>query len=203
MHRAVRRRVSMLGGLVAMMLVWVVAHQRQLASAAAMMIDAQSQQAQVRELAEKKQTMQDQRERLAANEELLRQLASPTELAVVFADLSSRVREPFVLTRVTVMSPCVSQYARRADEDKVVNINHGNGAPKSADPTPRNQTPSIAIHGIAKSAQDVIMLSAILENSPLFDRVQIITQSASEWAGRRAQKFEMTCDLVPQQRRRS
>lgn len=201
MRRAVRRRVSMLTGLVAMMGVWVVAHQRDIATASAMLTDAQSQEAQVRDLAAKKQAMLDQQARLTANEELLRNLTSPTDLTIVLADLTKRMREPFVITKLFVHAPCVSQYARHADEDRIVPAKRGSDAGAAPSVAPLHQAPSITIHGISRAAQDVITLSALLEASPLFDRVQIVTQTPGEWNGRRAQKFELTCDLVPLQRR--
>lgn len=201
MRRAVRRRVSMLTGLVAMMAVWFVAHQRDISTATAMLADAQSQQDQVRDLAEKKQSMLDQQARLSANEDLLRSLASPTDLTIVLADLTKRMREPFVITKLLVHAPCVSQYARHADEDRIVPVKRGSDVGTVPTVAPLHQTPSITIHGISRAAQDVITLSALLEASPLFDRVQIVTQTPGEWNGRRAQKFELTCDLVPLKRR--
>jgi hypothetical protein len=65
-----------------------------------------------------------------------------------------------------------------------------------------NSIPRLELFGIASEASEVIKFAAALETSPLFSRVSMQVKGPTDWAGRRAEQFEMTCDLVEHTRDR-
>jgi len=193
----------MVGTLIAMMFVWVAAHRHEIASAQAMLTDVARQDEQIRIHAEKKAVLEAERAHLLERERLVEELSSPTQLAFIFSDMSKRVPDTVVLTKLQVYSPGLTRYAALSDP-AVTALPSGAAAParkiEESRPMSAVQTsPQLQIVGIARSPRDVIAFAAALETSPLFDRVQILTQKPAAWSGRQAEMFEITCDLLEQQ----
>jgi len=187
-----------------MMIVWIVAHQHELSAAQAMINDIARQDEQLQVHAARKATMEEERARLEEHDKLVEQLSCRTHLAVVLGDLSRRLPETTMLTTLNIASPGLMRFASSHDAPQLARDGTASIAPPRTAPaivvpvSLEAARPQLTLAGIARSAQDVIRFAALLESSPLFDRVQIQSQGAAEWAGRRVEKFEITCDLLEQ-----
>lgn len=184
-----------------MMIVWIVAHHHELSTAQAMIDDIARQDDQLRVHAARKAALEVERARLEEHDRLVAQLSRRTHMAVVLADLSRRLPESMMLTTVRIVSPGLVRYVLPPDPQPSIGERSAAAAPRSAAPAaatavpPETTRPQLEMTGVARSAPDVIRFAAQLEGSPLFDRVQIQSQGAAQWAGRRVEKFEITCDL--------
>lgn len=202
MHHAVRRRISLIAALLVLMGVWVAVHQRELASAEAVMIELSHQKKQLEIDLARKQAMEARRAVLEEHRRLLRDLGASGSAVVVFSDLSRRLPETVVLTRLQWYFPSVAAFAQPR-------------GPESADPKPEEtrakeaagaETPPdlfgaggrVLLSGIAAETSDVIQCAAQLERSPLVDHVEMQLDGPVVWSGRRAQGFRLTCLLNKQ-----
>jgi hypothetical protein len=57
----------------------------------------------------------------------------------------------------------------------------------------------LKLSGIAATLPDIIQFAAALEQSPLFDRVNMRVGEPAVWAGHPAERFELTCELLPEE----
>ena len=199
MVQIIRQRVCLMGGMVVLILVWCIAHQGQVNSASAMMIEVQQQDEQLQLHLQQKQALEDERVRLERRELLVDVLSSPTQLGVIFADVSRRVPRSMLLTQVRVKSPGMMYYVGAPEIAPVEKIAAKPGtAPIVVDGPKPTDPPRMTISGLARRPQDVIAFAAALERSTLLDRVQIQSQGPTQWAGRTGEKFEITCELLDQ-----
>ncbi len=60
----------------------------------------------------------------------------------------------------------------------------------------------ITMVGMAREMPEIIEFAAALENSRLFDRVQMEMKGPATWGGHSGQKFEIRCDLAKLERGR-
>lgn len=58
----------------------------------------------------------------------------------------------------------------------------------------------LILHGVAGQTAEIIRFAASLEDSSLFARVQMRVKESVIWEGRRAEEFELVCDLAGQER---
>ena len=194
LRRAVKHRASLIGVMVVMMATWVVMHQRELATASAMMQDVTHQQDQMDALLAKKAEMDAERGRLEARQHLVDALEDRASLVVVFGDVSRRLPDTVVLTELKLEARSIAVCARPTTTQKA--------EPGVKPPTVVTQSPSsprLTIEAIAKDAPESARCVALLEQSPLLARVQMETRGAVIWGGKRSEKFVVTCDLVSQQ----
>lgn len=201
LKRAIHRRSALVVGLGVMMGIWTAAHQREVSTAEAMITDVRRQDEQLQIHAAKKASMEVEQAHLEEHEARVEQVSSPTQLGVILADLSRRLPETAVLTQMSVRAPSLSRFVANPSAAPVPDLRAPAGA--AAPPaTVAISTAQLTLAGIARTAADVINFAAALETSRLFDRVQIVSQGTTKWAGRRAERFELTCNLVEQKERR-
>jgi hypothetical protein len=201
LHRAVRTRAAMIATLLCLMGIWVVAHQREVASAQAMLADVAAQRNQVDIHLALREQMEKQRQGLLDQRRLLDHLAGETRLVAVLSDISRRLPETVVLTDLNAQLPGMEVFARLpAAPGTPPPAATAGPAPVAAQaPTPATPRPArLTLGGVAAAAPEVIRLAAGLEDSPLIDRVQMQSQQTSRWAGRVVEKFVLTCDLAEQ-----
>lgn len=199
MLQIIRRRISLMGGMVVLILVWCIAHQGQVNSASAMLIEVQQQDDQLQLHLQQKQTLETERVRLERREFLVDTLSSPTRLGVIFADISERIPKSMLLTQVRVKSPGMTRYVGAPEITPIEKVPAKPGSPAVVIDGPKpTDPPKLTISGLARRPQDVIAFAAALEQSNLLYRVQIQSQGPTQWAGRTGEKFEITCELVDQ-----
>jgi len=205
LRRAVRTRAAMVTVLVAIMAIWMVAHHHELAKTQAMLIEATDQHAQIAAHKLKKRAMEEEQARLHEQQQLLHQLESQTRLAVVLGDISRRLPSEAVLTELSVGGAGLERFTvplPQAQSDGGAQpptspaTSAANGAPAASLPP---ESPHILLRGLAITAPDVLRFAASLEKSPLLKRVQLLSQEPAEWDGRKAERFEITCDLRQQE----
>jgi Tfp pilus assembly protein PilN len=222
LRRALKLRASGVGMLAVIMALWVVAHQHRVSSAQAMVAGVEQQDRQIQIHLAKKQQMEVERAALESRQRLIEQLEAGTDLVVVFSDISGRMPDTIVLTSITAHCPALSRYA--AEEASSSSPEELPATP-SVPPALHNLLPaatrsalsksgmyvqppkppenatewdSVTMIGIARELPDVIAFAAALENSRLFNRVQMEMKEPVVWAGRKAQQFEIRCDLARQ-----
>ena len=204
-RRSIRVRVSGIGVILSIMVLWCVAHGHRLSSAEAMQSEISLQLDQVESNAAKKQTMDSQLAELRSRQRLIEKLSGRASLILVFSELSRRQPEMVVLTEVSVDSSSLAAYTEHAALPVVPGIPPSvpskDVEPESGPKIPAMQS-RLKLSGIAAALPDIIQFAARLEKSPLFDRVTMKVNDSTAWAGRRAESFELTCELVPQGGRR-
>ncbi|HVP11666.1 MAG TPA: PilN domain-containing protein [Phycisphaerae bacterium] len=204
---AIKLRAGCVGTLIAIMVVWVVAHHHRVATAKAMLPDITRQQEQITIHLAKKAAMQAEQADLRDHQSLRELLEDQPSLVLVLSDLSRRMPDTVVLTEVSVDCPSLAQFATEIDPPKAQEPQPPGDRPPpspSAPNTPKtkeNPPPKarVTLKGIAVDNPDVVRFAAALETSPLFDRVQMEVRGSIVWAGRRAQLFELSCGLLEQQ----
>lgn len=207
---AIRLRASLIVTMLVFMILWLVANEKRVNSAQAMVADVQVTEKQVDAHAAKKAEMEAEYARLQDGLELLKLLEPKASPIVVMSDVSRRITESVFLTEVKMTTPSASRYARAEDVPAAPKPPEPNTPPGTATPAETTakpveaapRVPQIIISGLAVETPDVIQFSALLEDSPLIARVQMELKGSVVWAGRRGQGFKMTCDLHPQTRNR-
>ena len=194
LRRAVKHRAWLIGVMVMMMATWVAMHQRELATASAMMQDVSRQQDQMDALLAKKAEMDAERGRLEARQRLVDALEDRASLVVVFGDVSRRLPDTVVLIELKLEARSIAICAKPTTTQKVETMIVESGV-KSQSPS----SPRLTIEAIAKDAPESARCVALLEQSPLLARVQMEARGAVIWGGKRSEKFVVTCDLVSQQ----
>ena len=205
-QRSIRVRVSGIGVILSIMVLWCVAHGNRLAGAEAMQSEISLQLDQVETNAAKKQTMDSQLAELRSRQRLIEKLSGRASLILVFSELSRRQPEMVVLTDVSVDSSSLAAYTEHAalpDAPRGLRSSvPSEDVESESGPKPPAMQSRLKLSGIAAALPDIIQFAARLEKSPLFDRVTMKVNDSTAWAGRRAESFELTCDLVPQGGRR-
>jgi Tfp pilus assembly protein PilN len=189
---AMKLRASLVGAMVALMVLWMTAHNRELATAEAMLTDARQQLTQVDILLTRKGAMEARRERLARLERLVSELRSPASPVVIMSDLSRRMPESVILTDLSIESASVRRFVHRPPSDK-------KGTPVTGatevEAAPLADGTRLVVRGLALDTSDAIRFSASLEASPLFADVQMTLRGSGEWGGRQGEAFELSCAL--------
>lgn len=200
--RALKRRATMIGTLIGAMVLWVIVQRHQISSAQAVMTEIENGRQQISDHLIKRDAMEIERTRLDEQHQLVSRLFNGSHLAVVLSDLSRRQPDTIVLISMTLQAPGLSAFVAPKTETLVdaAGTPTGPQAHPPIKPLSVSQKPSqLTLVGIASSAPDVIRFAAELERSPFLDQVQMQSKGAVRWAGRRAEKFELKCELVRRQ----
>lgn len=201
-RRAIRLRVSGLGAIFCIMVLWWVAHGHRLSSAEAMQSEISLQLDQVEANAAQKRTMDSQLAELRSRRHLIEKLSGRTSLILVFSELSRRQPDMVVLTAVSVECSSLAAYTTPVATSAV------SGVPSSiplaevrpeVHPEHAVMRSKLKLSGIAATLPDIIQFAAALEQSPLFDRVNMRVGEPAVWAGHPAERFELTCELLPEE----
>jgi Tfp pilus assembly protein PilN len=205
-HNMMRMRASFISLMVVIMVVWVTAHHHDLASADAMFVDVSTQREQVEVLLSKKAEMEKERQSLADRELLIRRLEEHVNIVVLTSDISKRMPETVVLTKLNLRAPGLSQFG--VNETALKSVEPVKD-PRSAGAAPAAPTPPaivapaiLELTGVANESSEIIRFAAALERSPLISRVSMQVKGQLDWSGKRTEQFEMTCELIEQVRAR-
>ncbi|MFH1417117.1 MAG: PilN domain-containing protein [Planctomycetota bacterium] len=205
LRHALKRRASCLASLLVIMAVWIVMHQHRISTAQAMLPELDRQQEQIEIHMAKKQAMESRRANLRNHKRLLGELENAVSLELAFSEIGRRLPKTVVLTELTLTSPSLARFSLVNEEPEDPppargrNPRRGAVAAKPWRDTV-STTPMMSIEGVAVANPDVAVFVANLESSPLYDRVNLKeTREPIVWAGRRAQRFELTCEVVAQQ----
>ncbi len=200
-RRALKTRASFVAGLVAVMGVWLIVHQHDIATADAMEADIAAQRDQLKVHLARKDAMVARQNRLRDRQRLIEELGKQVSLVVVFADISRRLPTNMLLTEVAVDADTLSRYAQTPQTAPESSMTPA-GRRRANDPdaeAPDTQGPDIVLGGIAPSMPDILRFAAALEMSSLIERVQFEAKGPTEWSGHRAERFELTCELAVQE----
>jgi Tfp pilus assembly protein PilN len=201
-RQAIRLRAGCIGILISIMVVWVVAHHHRVDTAKAMLPEVARQQEQLTIHTAKKAEMEAERADLYNRQRLLRQLEDQASLVLVLSDISRRMPETIVLTELSADCPSVARYGTEIEPPLPPEPLPPGAKPAAAQPEPKESPPAnprVIIKGIAVDNSDVAQFAAALESSPLFDRIQMEVKEPIVWGGRRAQQFELVCEVLEQQ----
>jgi Tfp pilus assembly protein PilN len=201
-QRTLKRRSAGVGGMFAVMIIWMVAHHRQLSVAEAMLVDVTSQQDQLSQIASRKAELEKEQAKLIAHEQLIGQLSGRTDTVIVLSEVTRCMPESVVLTEAILNGSFLAPYL-------IAGANFKPAAANTVEPTADQvaKTPAEPIRaeklrmaGIAPSSAEVIEFAAALERSGLFDKVFTETVESTVWNSRKAERFEMSCELIPHER---
>lgn len=199
-HRAIKMRGALVSALIVIMVLWIVANRHQVSQASAMLSDVVAQQQQLAVHLAKKDAMEAEKQRLRDHQRLMDQFERPASLVVVLGDISRRLPETVILTRVSFQSATLRRYAP-ATPDKVTTPDAA-AATAAANPEKNSDAAAtvtqIAMSAFANEVSEAIRCAAALERSPLVAHVQMELKGESVWSGRKGQQFEMTCELMDQ-----
>jgi Tfp pilus assembly protein PilN len=204
---ALKLRAGCVGALLSIMALWMVAHHHRVENAKAMVPEITKQEEQIAIHLAKKAAMESEKADLRDHQRLLAQLEEQTSLALVFSDISRRMPDTIVLTEVSADCQSLARFGSEIEPPKPAEPAAPGAKPPVLPPDANaakmkeNQPVSgrVTITGIAVDNPDVVRFAAALESSPLFDRIQMEVKGPTVWAGRRAQLFELTCELLDQQ----
>lgn len=199
--RSIRVRVSGIGVILFIMVLWCVAHAHRLASAEAMQSEISLQCDQVEANAAKKRVMDSQLAELRNRQHLIEKLSDRTSLVLVFSELSRRQPDTVVLTDVTINCASLAAFSRPASPDSTAEIaasDQAQDVEPEADPQPPTMQSELKLSGVAAALPDIIQFAAALEKSPLFERVTMKVNDPTVWADHSAEQFELTCELALQ-----
>lgn len=207
LRAAIRLRAACIGAMFLLMLLWVAAHRHRLASAEAMMREVDLQHQQVTIHAAHRRTMEARWDELRDRNRLIEQLSSKASLVLLLADLSRRIPQNVLLTKLKLECDSLTRYTAAPSPDRealpppAANRGPDLPPPEGHDRTdPEEDAPRLRLTGIALSQVDVIRFAAAVENSPLFDRVEMKIRDRIVWGGRRAEMFDLSCRVLPQER---
>lgn len=196
-RRAVKLRASCVGGLIIVMVIWLLAHQHELAGAEDMHRDILAQHSQVKIHLAEKSSMIARRSALSDRRNLVQQLARCASPVGIFADLSRRLPATVVLTHLTLDADTIARYAHEP-------VGTPSRKPPQASgelaPLAQDARPCLVLEGIAGTTSDLLAFAAELESSVVFDRVQLDAEGSATRAGRRGVEFKLTCELAGGQR---
>lgn len=208
--------------LIAMMVLWATAHVRELQSADAMITQLGAQRDELTSLLAKKADMQALHEKLEQHRQRVALLEQDESLTVIFSDVSRRMPATVFLTGLRLDAPSVARWADRATHEPIVvptpdqksagaaSVQIGHVTPEMApgkpltggteSAVPASVYSQLTLHGVAGQTAEIIRFAAALEDSILFARVQMRVKDSVIWGGRRAEEFELICDLAGQER---
>ena len=203
LRRAVRFRSTGLVVMFAIMGLWVLVHHHRIAAAEAMLQEVSLQGEQMRLLSAKQAEMRSEQRRLQNRRRLVDLLSAHTSLVVVLSDLSRRLPDTVMLTELGLRCSSVCAFA-----SPEAGKTGARGASRALSLEPplvageRDNTLRQRLHmeGLAASLSDAIRFSAMLEESPLFERISMDVKGPAVWAGRRAEQVELDCEMVSQRK---
>lgn len=222
-RKAKKLRAGCVSMLIAMMGLWTTAHFRELQNAEAMITQLDAQREELTNLLARKAEMQALHEKLEQHRRRVALLEQDESLTVVFSDVSRRMPPTVFLTGLHLQAPSVARWAEPVSrEPSVTPIADPKSSGASAERTPgnpvanqaqeraapggaalepmRSEYSQLVLHGVAGQTAEIIRFAAALEDSSLFARVQMRVKESVIWEGRRAEEFELVCDLAGQER---
>lgn len=201
LRTAARLRVTCVLVLIMFMGLWWIVHRHRLSEAQAMLGEVALQKSQIDLVAAEKCTLEKEKAVLADRHRLMRQLSDRASLVILVSELSRLLSDRIVLTEFSLYDPLLSNYAEK--EQGVGPALSLDGEPENGAPAPglapKARVRGLRIGGAAASLHDVLKLGAAIEANPLFGRVNLNTGSQTLWAGMHVQRFELACELVPQE----
>lgn len=203
-RRAIKLRGTLISALIAIMVIWVTANQHQLSSANAMLTEVTSQREQIAQHLNKRDLMEEEKKHLRDRQRLLEQFESRASLVVVLCDLSRRLPETVVLTKVAYRAESLHRFALDVPAEspqKKPPVVIGSPPAKVQTPAVPDAPPGateIRMSAFASEVPEAIKCAAALERSPLVARVQMELKGETTWGGRRGQEVELTCVLLEQ-----
>lgn len=203
LHAMLRRRSACAAGMFGMMLLWIVAHHQQINTAEAMLCEVSQQRDQLALIAGKRAELERERSELMEQMRLIDRLANRASYVVVLAELSRCLPANVVLTEVAVKAPLMEPYLyatgrSAATREPIALTAKDLAKPRTAQPIVPER---LRISGVAIGPADVIEFAARVERSGLFDSVYMESLDAMLWADRRVERFELTCNVIPQEGR--
>lgn len=205
LSRAIQLRISCVGAMALLMIIWVLAHKNDVATAEAMLTEIVYQKRQLEDHAAKKAEMEEEKARLSRYQNLIDHLSDKGSLVVIFSSLSQHIPESLILTRVTLQCPSVYIFAKnpngRAENKTGAEKNEGNAGPSLRTEDRSPVIPFLIMEGMAVTDQDVIQFAADLERSRLFRNVKVHSRGMMYWSGHQGKGFEMVCELAPQEKK--
>lgn len=186
----------------AVMVLWIAAHQRQLSVAEAMLTEVSSQKSQLAQIAQMKAELAAEQARLMAHEQLIEQLSDRADLVIVSSELTRCMPESVVLTEVKLNASFMEPYllkGQKATSSNSISV-EASSTPASGMPAEPIRPTKLRMAGIAPTSSDVIQFAATLEKSQLFDKVYTEKVESTIWSDRKADYFEMSCELIPHER---
>ncbi|MBK8270848.1 MAG: hypothetical protein IPK83_22080 [Planctomycetes bacterium] len=201
-RRMVKRRSACVGGMFAVMVLWIAAHQHQLSVAEAMLTEVSSQKSQLAQIAQMKAELAAEQSRLIAHEQLIEQLSDRADLVIVSSELTRCMPESVVFDRSHI--ECFVHGAVRVERSGAVSSQstsvESSPMPAAVMPAEPIRPTKLRMAGIAPTSSDVIQFAATLEKSNLFDKVYTEKVESTIWSDRKAEYFEMSCELIPHER---
>lgn len=207
-HEARRRRSALhlriggIGCLIVVMGAWIAVHQADIAEAEAMLKELTTQREQVAIHLARKEQLISKRRALDERRLLLAQLGDAASLVVVFSEISRRQPKAVVLTDVRLNATVLSRYAATPEPAPRRASRHRAGVPDRETPerpAPVSQ-PRLTLVGVARDVPTMLRFAATMEESPLFDKILLDPMETTEWLDRKGERFEITCDLLPQRK---
>lgn len=215
-RKATKLRAGCASMLIVMMVLWTTAHVRELQSADAMIAQLGAQRDELTNLLARKADMQALHEKLEQHRRRVALLEQDESLTVIFSDVSRRMPSTVFLTGLRLEAPSVARWAAPVTHEPAVvptPEQKSAGAVAAAGPAasrilpdgaaperPASAYSRLILHGVAGQTAEIIRFAAALEDSPLFARVQMRVKDSVIWSGRRAEEFELICDLAEQER---
>lgn len=199
LKRAMRTRTVFVAVMMLIMGLWVVVNKYQLAAAAAMLPELQSQQRDIAFSYAEKQRLEAQRAALLSNRQLLEKLESKSSLVIVLSDISRRMQNTIVLTDMSIERPSLAKFSLSQEDPEPeddVESRRKRLLERYEPPSDDSLVSVLKMTGFAVANPDITRFAAAMESSPLFDRVQMDIMGPTVWNGRRGQQFELTCELV-------
>jgi hypothetical protein len=200
-RRAIKLRVTLVSAMIVIMTLWIVANQHQLSGAEAMLTEIGDQREQINQHLAKRDAMEVEMNRLRDHQRLLDQFESHASLVVLLCDVSRRLPETVILTKISFRCPSLNRFGKVTSSDKSAPPAQGAVRSSVAKPEKSDEVdamPNVAeikMTAFANEVSEAIKCAAELERSPLVARVQMELRGESIWAGRRGQQFDLTCDL--------
>ncbi len=203
LHAALRARVACVVILVAVMGSAAFFHRGQLAAARGMIAEVGEQQAQIDLLLGRKAEMEAEHAALLNFEQLVRTLDDDVDFVAVFADLTRRMPPTTALTELKATS-----YPWGLPDDPRPEppmpppppALGGSAPPRRETAPPPMRAEEVAgdrlvLMGVAASIPEIISFARDLEGSPYLTSVQMEILEQTEWLGRKAQQFRISCGL--------
>lgn len=208
-RRMIQLRCAGIGALVVVMCVWIGVNRRMISSARAMMPEIDQLQRQIDIHRGRVEEMSAKRATLDGRRMFLDQLHQRISLVPILADISDRMPESVLLTKLSFNPELLAK-----DDDDVrkqlpapESKPHAPMSPdvngktqNAAEPPPAASVSIVTISGVAKTVPDILTFAEALERSKLLNRVEMQIGDLGTWGGKRVQQFVVTCALVPQAR---
>lgn len=196
-QRAVKLRGTLISALVVIMVLWIVANRREVSQASAMMNDVVAQQQQLAVHLAKKDAMEAEKNRLRNHQRLMDEFDRQASLVVVLGDISRRLPETVVLTKVSFQSATLRRYALPLPDKPLAPAAAAAANPEKESDAAATVT-QISMSAFANEVSEAIRCAAALERSPLVAHVQMELKGETVWSGRKGHQFELICELMDQ-----